>query len=52
MLIVYVKLDELATAKTLPGFWLVVAAALLANLDSAWFRRCSRAKDHASPAHP
>lgn len=45
MLIVYVKLDELATVKTLSGFWLVVAAALLANLDAAWFRRRLRVKD-------
>ena len=39
LLITYVKLAELTTTTLLPGFWWVIAAAVLAQADAWLFRR-------------
>ena len=37
--IVYVKLDEVAHAFIRPGYWVVIIAAILAEVDAWWLRR-------------
>ena len=43
MVIVFFKLDELATTTTLPAFWVLLATGLMTNLDAWLLRRSVRA---------
>ena len=43
MVIVFFKLDELATTTTLPAFWILLATGLVTNLDAWLLRRSARA---------
>jgi len=45
LVIVWVKLDELAATTLRTGFWAVLAAACLAQLDAWLFRRAVLARE-------